>query len=271
MSDTIRLFVGADGTNSDLESQAVLEYTARKHCSLPLDIVWMQQASKGPWSGWQCATGRTPFTHFRWGIPAACGFKGRAIYTDSDFFFLADLAELWNQPIPRVALVRNPTGKLSTSAIVFDCSRAKGHVPDLDALGQMSDAHGKMLHYFRAHPELLSATDGNWDCADFEKSKDLEKPRLDDPRIKAIHYTRMEQQLHLKHAIPRLKAEGREHWYAGAIFQHPRQDLQVLFDRLLIEATAAGYGIENYRVKPFDGAERKDFKYTTHVGTKVTS
>jgi hypothetical protein len=265
MNHTIRLFVGADGTNCDLESQAVLEYTVRLHASEPVSITWMQQSNEGPWSGWKCATGRTPFTHFRWSVPAVCGYQGKAIYTDSDFFFLADIAELWHQPIQNVGLVRNATGKLSTSCVLFDCATAKGHVPTLNALRQMPDAHGTMLNYFRAHQGLLDPCEGNWDCADFEKSTNG-TPSLDDPRIKAVHYTRIESQLHLKHAIPRLNTEGRRHWYTGQICEHPRADLQARFDRLLLEAYAAGYTLERYRVRPFNGSARKDFAYKTHVG-----
>lgn len=261
----IRLFVGVDGTNSDLESQSVLEYTVRKHASEPVQIVWMFQAPKGPWSGWRCNTGRTPFTHFRWGIPSVCKYDGRAIYCDSDFVFVADIAELWNQSIPQVGLVRNPTGKLSTSCILFDCAKAKGHVPELDALRKMPDAHSTVLSYFRNNLGLLTAFDGNWDCADFEKDV-KQKGNLNDPRIKAIHYTRMEQQLHLKHALKRLKAEGRKHWYTGDVFAHPRQDLQAMFDALLQEAIVNGYPPEKYRVQTFDGSTRKGFTYSSHVG-----
>lgn len=272
MSETIRLFVGADGTNCDLESQVVLDYTVRKYASQPVEIVWMQQSESGPWSGWQCKTGRTPFTHFRWSIPSVCGYQGKAIYTDSDFFFLADIAELWNQPIPHVGLVRNATGKLSTSCILFDCAKANGHVPSLDALRKMPDAHSTVLNYFRTHPGLLDPFVGNWDCSDFEKDT-KGQAKLDDPRIKAIHYTRMEQQLHLKHAIPRLQAEGRRHWYQGAdgktpVFPHPRQDLQALFDGLYEDAIAEGYSVDQYRVKAFTGAARKGFGYSAHVGAR---
>ena len=250
----IKLFVGADGNNCDLESQAVLEWSVRKHASEPVDIVWMQQAAKGPYSGWQCKSGRTPFTHFRWSIPSLCNYQGRAIYSDSDFVFVADIAELWRQPIPNVALVRNPTGKVSTSLILFDCAKARGHVPSLETLRTMSDAHGTVHHYFRANTHLLNPTDGNWDCAD------LRGYQLGDPAIKAIHYTRIESQIHLKHALPRLKAEGRAHWYTGEIHEHARPELQALFDQLLEEATANGYPPERYRVKPFQTV-RKDFTY----------
>lgn len=263
MSETIRLFVGTSANGEDYEAEAVLEHSARKYCTLPLAITWMRQAAKGPYSGWACGTGRTPFTHFRWSIPAVCGYQGRAIYTDVDFLFLADLAELWTQPIQNVALVRNPTGKVSTSSILFDCAKAKGHVPDLDKLRRMPDAHGAVLNYFRAHAELVSATDGNWDCGD------LRGYNLDDPRVKAIHYTRIESQLHLKHAMPRLKAEGRAHWYTGEVFPHPRPELQALFDQLLVEAKAAGYTPDRYRTEGFKGATRKGFAYKHHVGASV--
>lgn len=263
MSEPIRLFVGTSANGEDFEAEAVLEYTARKHCSLPLEITWMRQAASGPWSGWaSCKKNRTPFTSFRWSIPPVCGFEGRAIYTDVDFLFVADLAELWAQPIPSVALVRNATGKVSTSCMLFDCAKAKGHVPDLTTLRAMPDAHDVLFNYFRSHTELLAPSDGNWDCGD------LRGYELADPRVKAIHYTRIEHQLHLKHALPRLQAQGRAHWYTGPVCAHPRPELIAYFDRCLEEAIAAGYTEDRYRVEAFAGATRKDFKYA-HAGGKA--
>lgn len=253
----IRLFVGTSANNEDLEAQAVLEYSARKHCSMPLEITWMRQAKKGPWSGWRsCSAGRTPFTSFRWSIPAVCGYEGRAIYTDVDFFFVDDLAKLWAQDIPKVGLVRNATGKLSTSCILFDCAKAKGHVPALDTLKKYPDAHSTVLSYFRQNLGLLTPFVGNWDSADSLRADTC-----------AVHYTRIETQLHLKHAIPRLKAEGRSHWYTGEVFPHKDAALQAMFDGLLAEAIAAGKGPECYRVEPFDGAVRRDFTYKHHGKT----
>lgn len=263
MSEPIKLFVGTSANSEDLEAEMVLEYSARKHCSQPLEITWMRQSSCGPWSGWACGSGRTPFTHFRWSVPAVA--EDRAIYTDVDFIFVADLAELWAQPIPKVALVRNPIGKLSTSCILFDCEKARAHIPTLDKLRRMPDAHGTVLKYFRAHPELLSACDGNWDCGD------LRGYELGDPAVKAIHYTRIEHQLHLKHAIPRLKSEKRAHWYTGEILAHPRPELQVLFDSLLAEAKEAGYSLDDYRTSGFSGASRRDFTYTQRSGERPSS
>ena len=45
MKDVIKLFVGCAPNGEDAESQMVLEYTARKHSSLPIDIVWMKHSN----------------------------------------------------------------------------------------------------------------------------------------------------------------------------------------------------------------------------------
>ncbi len=269
MSETIRLFVGCDGTNCDLESQVVLEYSIRKHASQPVEIVWMRQAASGPWSGWNCERGRTPFSGFRWSVPSACEYMGKALYCDSDFMFLADVAELWNQPIPGVALIRNPEDKIQRAAcILFDCANAKGHVPPLKALKKIADPHDHCCQYFRLHRDLLGRFTGKWDCIDYEKDFESRLPWRPDT-IKAYHYTRISSQFHLKHAIPRLKREGRSHWYTGAIRAHQRQELQDIFDGLLEEAIAAGYSVDQYRIEPFGGATRRAFTYASE--NKVAS
>lgn len=256
----IRLFVGASPNNEDLEAQSVLEYSARKHVSLPIDITWMMLShdKRSPFHGWDAGAWTTPFSGLRWAIAAICGFEGRAIYTDLDFLFLADLAELWQQDIPGVFLLKDPGGKLKTCCMLIDCAAAKGHFPTLEQLRGMKDANGTVLNYFRAHKELVHAFSGEWNCVDGGGLA------LDDPRIKAIHYSRIETQLHLKHAVPRLAREGRSHWYQGEVFPHQRQDLQALFDGLLVLATNTGYRPERYRVTPYGPLNKKDFRYKVH-------
>lgn len=266
MSDTIRLFVGTSANGEDAEAEAVLEYTARKHCSLPLEITWMRQAATGPWAGWKSnARGRTQFSAFRWGPPAVCGFAGRAIYTDVDFFFLADLAELWRQNIPGsfVMLMKGPDGKLSkSSCILFDCAKCRGHVPDIDTLKAMPDAHEAMLAYFRPRREqLIGGFSGDWNCVAYEKMKGATPPPLNLRDVKAYHFTRIEHQLHLRYAIPRLKAEGKSHWYTQPVGPHPHAELAAFYDGLYREAMAAGYTPDRYRVQAFDGAARREFGY----------
>ena len=43
--ERIKLFVGTAPNGEDAESQMVLEYTAKKHSSMPIDIVWMKHSN----------------------------------------------------------------------------------------------------------------------------------------------------------------------------------------------------------------------------------
>lgn len=263
MSDTIRLFVGTSPGGEDYEAEAVLAYTAYQHASLPLEITWMRQSKSGPYSGWKCGSGRTPFSHFRWSIPAMCGYQGRAIYTDVDFLVMADLAELWQQPVPGVLLAktsRKPGGKIKTCCMLFECATARGHVPEIDALRRLPDPQGTLSKYFQGHPDLVAPYDGDWNAID------LGGYALGDPRVKAIHYSRMEHQLHLRHAAARLAQQGRRHWYTGPTFAHPRPELQALFDDLLADAQSAGFTYESFRYGAGVQVERRDFTYRQHRG-----
>lgn len=270
MSETIRLFVGTSANGQDAEAEMVLAYTAQKHASLPLSITWMRQAADGPYGGWRsCRQGRTPFTSFRWSLPAVCGYEGRAIYTDVDFFFLGDLAELWTQPLDSSAImaIKGPDGKLqNSSCILFDNAKCKDHVPDLKTLKALPDAHEHMLAYLRPRKELIAPQVGDWNCKAYEKlnpAKPLPPLQLDG--VSAYHFTRIETQLHLRYASPRLKAEGQTHWYTGPVYTHPHTALVAFYDALYREALDAGYTVDRFQSASFDGATRKNFTYQQRV------
>lgn len=264
MSDVIKLFVGTSPNGEDYEAEAVLAHTAAKFSSRPVEIVWMRAAKKGPYAGWKLASGRTPFSAFRWSVPAMCGFEGRGIYTDVDFVFHGDLAELWAEDIPGVIVTKQskPGGKLKTCCTLFDCAKAKGHIADLDGLRKMDDPQGFYSNYFKDRQPLVSNyASGNWNAIDtFDLSK---------PAIKATHYSRMEHQCHLPHAIARLKAEGRSHWYAGTVFAHPDRALQAHFDAMLLEAQAAGLTYDSFGYGGGAEISRRNFTYKHHKGTEA--
>lgn len=267
MSETIRLFIGTSPQGEDYEAEAVAAYTAQKFASLPVEITWMRQAKKGPYAGWHgMRHGVTPFSSFRWSPPAMCGFEGRAIYTDVDFVFHADLAELWREDIPGVIVTKRPKpgGKLKTCCTLFDCAKAKGHIADLDGLKAMPDPQGHYSNYFKERPALVSNyASGNWNAHDiFDLSK---------PEIKATHYTRIESQVHLKHAIARLKAQGKAHWYTGDVFKHPAAGLQEHFDAMLAEAQAAGLTYESFQYGSGVEISRRNFTYKHHKSTEALS
>lgn len=248
----LRVFVGCAANNEDLESQAVFEYTLRKHASIPVEITWMQ-LSANPHSkffsyrgsGWRTVQWATPFSGFRWGVPTFAGFSGRAVYFDSDFIIQGDIAELATVPFE--------PGKIVIAGQRFCCSvwnaaAARDVVPTNAWWFQdlyREDGHARATRFYTQHKEFIQPfSRGNWNTLDIALPADFSE-------APAIHYTQMHCQPQLKHAIPRLERTGLKHWYTGKVKPHPRQDLQSLFDRLLVEATNSGYPLGRYVRVPY--------------------
>lgn len=252
MSEPVRIFVGTPANNEDLECQAVLSWSLHKFASGPLDITWMMLSrdpasfwfsNPNPRQGWNTKTWATPFSALRWGIPAACDYEGRAIYMDSDQIALADIYDLWNQPIPDGKALLAKGGKEVISCVMLmDCARMKAALPPIDELkgrtGAYREARGKISH-------VAANYAGNWNCRDGENYRTIY-----DPDVKVLHYTAIPTQPNHKHARARLKGEGKPHWYPGPDKPHPRPEVNQLFDRMLEEAIAAGKGPETFRVSP---------------------
>lgn len=235
----IRVFVGCAPNGEDAESLAVLEYTLRLHASEPVEITWMalSRDASSPFFGWNTGNWATPFSGFRYAVPSLCGFAGRAIYVDSDFIFLADIAELWRQEFqPGKVAMRHPRVSWRLCISLWDCERAEAVLPPIDVIR----ANSRTVATVMRDGKFTQAFDGEWNCLDGEGRA------LGDPAVKAIHYTDMSCQPQLRHALPRLKREGKRHWYNGPVRPHPRADIQGLFDKLLGEAQSNGYRVENY-------------------------
>lgn len=248
----IRIFIGCPANNEDLESQAVLEWTLRKHASLPLDIIWMKLSrdpqsfwySDGKGNGWVTKGWATPFSPFRWAIPEFCGFEGKAIYLDVDMMAMADIAELWDAPHPFIggAFAVAKSHKTFCCSL-FDCAKAKHFLPPVSRLRSEVGFYRNVRKSFggTAVVEKFGGL-GNWNCLDGEDYKNLH-----DPDIKLIHCTSIPTQPQLKYALPRLAAKGQRHWYSlQAPRPHWRADIPALFDDLLAEAKANGYPPEKY-------------------------
>lgn len=243
----IRIFVGCGANNEDLESQAVLEYSLRLYSSEKIEIEWMRQSRdpKSFWSGWNTTGWTTPFSGFRWGIPERCNYTGRAIYLDSDMIALDDIGKLWKTELqPKKAVVSKGKNQRFCTTL-FDCAKVKPVMLPFRRLKMESGAYrlqrGPIEQVTQPFP------DGeNWNCLDGE---DYES--LDDPRIKILHYTAIDSQPQLAHALKRLEKAGQEHWFKGKPVPHWRSDVPALFDRMLKEAIFAGFRPENYEVEPF--------------------
>jgi hypothetical protein len=250
MSEPIHIFVGCAPNHDDAESQAVLEYTVRLYASQPVDITWMKLSRDpaSPFYGWRTEQWATPFSGFRWAVPALRGFHGRAIYMDSDVIIRADVAELWNMPFHGATVIARDAGRLCVS--VWNCDAARQPAMEISALAHDPNQHATRTREYRSRPNAVRpfSSDANWNCLDGETY-----PSLNHPAIKAIHYTSIPHQPQLRRARERLARSGRTHWFDGTPSQHWRGDLLDLFDALLSEAELAGFTIESYCRDPLYG------------------
>jgi hypothetical protein len=267
MSDRIKLFVGCAPNGEDAESQMVLEYTAKKNSSLPVDIVWMKHTddTDSIWHGWKSETWATPFSGFRWAIPEACNFEGQAIYMDSDMIVLGDLAELWNEPWNDSAIIMGK-GSWRFCVAKWNCERAKGVLPPVEMIRNEPYAHQQLAHQLPQFPPLQQIFDRQWNNFDGENDS------LD--KIKILHYTDMSTQMHAKYCMPRLEGEGRKHWFDGEFRSHRRPDVQELFDKYYHEALQSGMSpYDYYSTDPItwiDYTKESQKNYTASNGFDVT-
>ncbi|WP_341917789.1 glycosyl transferase [Hydrocarboniphaga effusa] len=249
-SSVMRIFVGCDPNDCDLEQMMVLEHSLRAHASLPIELHWMR-LSRDPESlwysnpetgaGWRTERWATPFSGFRWAVPAACGYRGRALYMDADTLVLSDIARLWNAPLhgEAIAIARPQAGFLRFCVSLWDCERAERHLPSLERLRADPQAHADCLRYFKQHPELIEPIDPAFNNIDGE-NQPVE-------RIAILHYSDMGTQFSHRLAVPRVASEGRRHWFDGDILPHPRQDLAALFDQRYKDAMDSGRSLDEYR------------------------
>lgn len=243
--EPIRLFVAADPNGCDAESLLVLEHSLRKNTPVAVDIHYMMQSPVPGdiWNGWATEKWSTPFSGFRWAVPAAAGFRNRAIYCDSDFVFLTDLRQLWEQEfLPgKVAMVKGGVEGWRFCLTMWNCEEAK-KIPELAALLECKgdpDLHRKLNHLMvTKYADRLQVFSGDWNNIDGE---DKAVSQID-----ALHYSSMCHQLHGKYAAPRLASQGRKHWFDDAAKPHWRQDLQTLFDRYYQEALDNGMKVEDF-------------------------
>jgi hypothetical protein len=132
----IKVFVGTSANGEDIKAEQALEYSLRKNCHLPIDITWMRREHGEVFSGWNTKDWQTPFSGFRWAIPSACNFKGRAIYMDVDTVNLRNIDELFEIDMDKPIHARfvKKFNRHETSVMVMDCEKLKNILPSLQEL-----------------------------------------------------------------------------------------------------------------------------------------
>jgi len=203
----LRVFIGYDEREAD--AYAVCEYSLRRHASIPVEVVPVSHRTP-PFSRKSHYVGNqrydnldgkpfsTDFAFARFLVPHLCGFKGWALFSDCDFLFKGDVAELEQhvRPDRAVSVVKHnysPSFQMKmdgmvqtryarknwSSLILWNCGHPSNKALDAHSV---NTKHGTWLHSFG----WLSADEigglplaWNW--------LEGEYPPLSRP--KAIHYT----------------------------------------------------------------------------------
>jgi hypothetical protein len=150
------VFVGAD--ESQLLPAKVLEYSIHKHATRPVRVVPLVDV-KMRMPRDEKNRPRTGFSFYRFAIPKLAGYRGRALYVDSDMQVFTDLAELWDiefgeqkilcttQTLPE-AWKNNAWAHPGRqfSVMLLDCSRLNWEIDDIiDGLDQERYTYQQLL------------------------------------------------------------------------------------------------------------------------------
>ena len=93
----IRIYVGSQ--EEQMLAVKVLEYSIRRHTSMTTRVVPLHRAGIAfPMPRDAKNQPRTPFSFQRFAIPMLSGYRGRAIYLDSDMMVFRDIRQLWTMP-----------------------------------------------------------------------------------------------------------------------------------------------------------------------------
>jgi hypothetical protein len=133
----IRVYVAA--TEVQRLAVRVLEYSIHRHASMDVEVRSIGQSGLAiPLPRNPAHRPRTPFSFQRFLIPALAGFRGRAVYLDSDMLVFRDIMRLWTLPMKGadVLAVRADCGaarRPQFSVMLLDCERLRWDIDEIVA------------------------------------------------------------------------------------------------------------------------------------------
>ena len=243
--DVVRVFVGTSPSGEDAEACMALEHSLRTRASVPVEIEWarLSHDPASPFSGWRTERWGSPWTALRWAVPAACGWRGRAVYFDCPQLVLGDVAALARAPMPAGAfvLLRRPGGaSIETACLVFDCAEAHRHLPSLAQMRGDVGAHQEVGHLLERRWRLAGTLPAGWGIADADFAQD--------PKGLAgsVYFASAYTHPHAPRARARLARAGRSHWFDEVRLPHYCAALVAQFEAEYTAAIAAGRSPEEY-------------------------
>jgi hypothetical protein len=185
----IRVYVAT--TEAQMLPVKVLEYSVRKNASMSVEFFSMhlggidipRPKNENNWP-------RTPFSFQRFIIPELAGYRGHAIYLDSDMQVFKDIKDLWTLPMndAHVLTVREPltSGRRPQfSVMLLDCEQLDWKIQDIVCKLDSGELTYERLMYDMTIAKTIKAdVDSSWNS--------LESYKQDETAL--LHYTDMSTQ-----------------------------------------------------------------------------
>lgn len=193
----VAVYVGSQ--EEQMLAVRVLEYSIRRHASLSVKVMPLHRGGVSFRTPRDAANRpRTPFSFQRFTIPQLAGYKGRAIYLDSDMLVFQDIHKLWSMPFDGADLLAareadSTSRRPQFSVMLLDCERLRW-TPDevIDALDSGRLDYTKLMYEMALASNVRAAIPAEWNSLEHYEAG----------RTALLHYTDMDRQPWLKRNNP---------------------------------------------------------------------
>lgn len=174
-SEHIRIYIGTEPGNEKAEK--ALHWSIIESSTVPIDLYWMSDKYTGSiWQNWNKRRNtreintdkgwKTNFSSFRWVIPQACNFTGKAIYLDVDQIVLKDIKQMWNLPLNEHWVLAITQKR--TDVMLMNCEKFK-HEEWPTAPAMRDSGHSQLIHRKRVQRlGSIGPLDKIYNCLDGE-------------------------------------------------------------------------------------------------------
>ena len=186
----VRVYVGS--LQDQMLSVAVLDYSIRRHASMSVQLYPLWQAPLAiPTPRDPEKRPRTPFSFQRFLIPELAGYRGHAIYLDSDMLVLQDIRGLWTQTFSDADLLAACSKPGSTdrrpqfSVMLMDCEALRWDIRKIvEALDTGTLTYEQLMFEMAIAKRARADISHHWNSLE----------RFEPGRTALLHYTEMPTQ-----------------------------------------------------------------------------
>lgn len=185
----VRVYVGSQ--EAQMLAVKVLEFSIRKHASMSVEVFPLHHAGiEYPMPKEVRNRPRTPFSFQRFYIPTLAGYRGRAIYVDSDMQVFEDIRALWTLPFEDADLLAAREAgdggrKPQFSVMLLDCEALRWDLTQIvERLDRGELTYETLMYEMAIARRVRAAIDSRWNS--------LETYREGETAL--LHYTDMNTQ-----------------------------------------------------------------------------